>query len=251
MDPCASVLETTAWVTSSAKHVTIVEDALAEFSSELKGLGEPPSWDNGWHYCDDVISGGPLTAQYTLVLDALNWCFWPSATSMEYDTLALGLARALRANPTAFSARALQELQPDTLRSWFAPHDLPAAEERARKLNEVGVVLEASFEGSAAALVAAARGSAVALVRLVAANFPGFRDESVYRGRQVFFYKRAQVHATLPCVSCLLGSPTPPTLATDICCGCVGRVWAPSATTVCCWASRWADAGVRVPICLS
>lgn len=31
-------------------------------------------WDfEGIHYCDN----GPLTVQYLLVLDALNFCFWP------------------------------------------------------------------------------------------------------------------------------------------------------------------------------
>ncbi len=41
----------------------------------------------------------------------------------------------------------------------------------------------------------AARHSAVELVRLVAAAFPGFRDEAVdpRDGRPVFFYKRAQI----------------------------------------------------------
>jgi hypothetical protein len=36
-----------------------------------------PRWDEqGWHYNADAAEGGPLTAQYLLVLDALNWCFW-------------------------------------------------------------------------------------------------------------------------------------------------------------------------------
>ena len=29
------------------------------------------------HFCDD----GPLTAQYLLVVDALNFCFWPGTVS--------------------------------------------------------------------------------------------------------------------------------------------------------------------------
>ena len=41
------------------------------------------------------------------------------------------------------------------------------------------------FGGRAAALVGAARGSVVALVDLLTAHFPGFRDHGVYRGRQV------------------------------------------------------------------
>jgi hypothetical protein len=36
-------------------------------------------WDfEGIHYFDN----GPLTAQYMLVLDALNFCFWPGTLSV-------------------------------------------------------------------------------------------------------------------------------------------------------------------------
>jgi hypothetical protein len=49
------------------------------------------------------------------------------------------------------------------------------------------------YRGRAATLVKRARGSAVKLVDLIASSFPGFRDQAVYRGRQVFLYKRAQI----------------------------------------------------------
>ena len=54
-------------------------------------------------------------------------------------------------------------------------------------------MLAAEFGGQAANLVRAARGSAVELVRLITAHFPGFRDAAVYHGRQVFLHKRAQI----------------------------------------------------------
>lgn len=58
---------------------------------------------------------------------------------------------------------------------------------------QVGTVLQQSYGGRAARLVKKARRSAVRLVDLIAASFPGFRDQTVYRGRQVFLYKRAQI----------------------------------------------------------
>jgi hypothetical protein len=58
---------------------------------------------------------------------------------------------------------------------------------------QVGAVLVQSFSGSAAVLVKRAQKSAVKLVDLIAASFPGYRDQAVYRGMQVFFYKRAQI----------------------------------------------------------
>lgn len=155
---------------------------------------EPPAWDAGdWHYCADANTGGELTAQYVLVLDALNWCFWPSKTDMEYDTLAMSLKRVLEEDSTAFSAEKLTAMTPELLSSWFLPHDMPNAYERAAKLREVGDVLSARFNGLAINLLREANGSAIAAVRLLVSNFPGFRDEAVYKGRQIFLYKRAQI----------------------------------------------------------
>jgi hypothetical protein len=60
---------------------------------------------------------------------------------------------------------------------------------------QIGKVLLARFGGRAANIVRAAHGSATELVRLVVGHFPGFQDHSIYKGRQVFFYKRAQIFA--------------------------------------------------------
>ena len=50
---------------------------------------------------------------------------------------------------------------------------------------QVGAVLASEFGGQVHNMVMAANKSASMLVRLITANFPGFRDEAVYRGRQV------------------------------------------------------------------
>lgn len=199
-DPCARVRDTCAAVAASSAHVRIADDApLAAYAGRLAALThlQPPAWDEGgWHFSRDAPTGGPLTAQYVLVLDALNFCFWPSATGMEYDALASGLTRALEADAGAFAAPALAAVDAATLRAWLAPHDVPNVAERVRLLRELGAVLAAHFDGSAAKLVAAAGQSAVELVRLLTAHFPGFRDEVVCRGRQTFMYKRAQICAS-------------------------------------------------------
>jgi hypothetical protein len=49
----------------------------------------------------------------------------------------------------------------------------------------VGNGLLQHFNGQAADLVTAAGQSAVALVQLLTSHFPGFRDHSIYKGRQV------------------------------------------------------------------
>ena len=66
-------------------------------------------------------------------------------------------------------------------------------EQRIRRIQELGMVLQEEFDGLAANLVRRANGSAQRLIHLITSYFPGFRDESVYNGKQVFFYKRAQI----------------------------------------------------------
>ena len=144
------VRATTARVTASARHVTLGDDAaFAAAATELSaaaraaGLGEGDGttsvdWDaEGWHYCADATSGGPLTCQYVFVLDSLNWCFWPSSTALEYDSLAVGLRKVLEADAHAFSAARLKAVTADDVRAWLAPHNVPQAEERAEMLHEV------------------------------------------------------------------------------------------------------------------
>lgn len=152
LDIVGRVRATTARVMESAKHVSLgSEEAFAAAAAELAaaataaGIGAKDEsatttvdWDAaGWHYCGDASAGGSLTCQYVFVLDSLNWCFWPSATSMEYDALAVGLRKAVEADPAVFSAERLQTASAADVRSWLAPHDVPEAEERAEMLREV------------------------------------------------------------------------------------------------------------------
>jgi hypothetical protein len=53
-------------------------------------------------------------------------------------------------------------------------------------LRELGCVLSDHFEGWAVNLVERAAGSVEELVRLITGYLPGFRDEAVYKGMQVW-----------------------------------------------------------------
>lgn len=193
-DEVSRVRSTTARVLAESTHVTIDPAAVAALASSLhSSLLKPILWDEGgMHYFADAFAGGPLTAQYIFVLDALNWCFWPTP-ELEYDHLARSLKAAIEADAEAFSADRLACISAATASAFFLPLELPEAEERAAKLRELGAALRAHFGGQALNMVKAAHNSAVALVDLVVQHLPGFRDSAVYRGRQVFFYKRAQI----------------------------------------------------------
>ncbi|KAF0688439.1 Aste57867_19955 [Aphanomyces stellatus] len=201
MDPTAYVRTSTARVVAQAEHVLIHKESVVTLAEKLEQvyLGQKDSihdqiaWDFGdVHYFEDAKQGGPLTCQYVFVLDALNFCFWPTP-DMEYEHLARGLKNALLTDPTVFHADRLATVSKETVASWFAPFTPPQIDERVRKVQELGHGLKRFFDGWALNLVKQAKYSAVEFLRLVLAHFPGFQDHAVYNGEQVFLYKRVQI----------------------------------------------------------
>ena len=173
-------------------------------------------WDEcGWHFCDDRVDkggNGVLTTQYIFVLDALNWCFWPTK-DFEYEQLAMSLTNVLRKDNHAFDAMRLLNLKLEELQSWFSPNILPTPAERLNKIHELGYVLHTQFDGQAINLVKRANHSATKLVDLVVQHFPGFRDHSIYNGKQVFFTS-ALKYWSVTCGLLLAGRPTSLIVAT-------------------------------------
>lgn len=186
------VRSTSAWVATQSSHVTIDSSGLEKVVDKIDGSVPKVEWNfEGIHYFDN----GPLTVQYLFVLDALNFCFWPDK-DLSYDNLASGLKEAIENDKEVFDADRLQKITGPQLRELLKwPRPLPLEDERVRLLHEVGMELEKSFGGKAVNIVEASGKSAVSLVAIIARHFPGFRDHSVYKGHQVFLYKRAQIFA--------------------------------------------------------
>lgn len=190
----AEVRATCAAVVAASSRVSISPAGVAALAASLSagGLAEPPAWDDGdgsgaasVHYSspaeDGAPGGGRLTALYVLLLDALNWCFWP-ARALEYRHLAAGLRDALARAPAAFAPAALAAATEADVAGWLpagAP-GLPNAPARAAAVRELGRALDARWGGDARAPARAAANSAAALVDALVEALPRFRDEAVY-----------------------------------------------------------------------
>lgn len=94
-------------------------------------------------------------------------------------------------NPKFYSVITEEELK-KLLRSDTGV-EIPLLSERVKCLHDVGNVLLENFEGSFVNCVKKANNSALCLLKLVVENFKCFRDEAVYKGQKVSFYKRAQI----------------------------------------------------------
>jgi len=85
----------------------------------------------------------------------------------------------------------------EKLISWFNGVKFYQQSERVRLIKEIGSNLGTSMTE----FIQSCKKSASNLVKKITQNFSGFRDHSIYNGRQVFFYKRAQI-----CVGDIFGS---------------------------------------------
>lgn len=206
MSETLGVLESTARVMEQADHVKINVDRLTELCREWKEtFPSVPAWNDRVHWSD----GSARTANFVLLLDALNFCFWPDPGKPKwkvsyqgelhdgYMALAASLKKAIEGGDKLYEAERMASVTKSELEHIFRGEKMiPMLEERVANVREAGRVLLERYDGSFANAVESAQNSAVTLTRLLVEQFPSFKDEAVYKGAVVKFYKRAQITVT-------------------------------------------------------
>lgn len=199
------VLESAKYVSGKSSLVAIDNERIDHFARATIGSHfKLPIWDSGHHYFDDTEK----TVAYFLVLDSLNFCFWPGKGQKKWETeyqsktlsgyigLAASLKRVVLKGSPITEAGFLSEISRDNLRQLLAgTNELPLMKERQEILRELGRVLLEDYQGKAAHLVEEAAGSALRLASSLAEKLGSFRDMAWYKDRKVLFLKRAQIFA--------------------------------------------------------
>jgi hypothetical protein len=199
------VRETARRIAERSLLVRIKREAVAGFAEYLSSQGaQVPSWDGFHHFRGSEEE----TVSYLLVLDALNFCFWPpqgkarweieyqGKTFSGYYALAVSLKGAIESGLLVIDAKFLASLSTEKLRRILPGRGtLQLMDRRLENLRELGRALLEDFGGRPEKLVASARGSALNLARLLARKLSSFRDIARYGEEEVFFYKRGQLFA--------------------------------------------------------
>lgn len=194
------------WIVRRGRWVSVNPAAISALAEKIRAR-PAVTWDSRYHFRGEE----ELTLRYILVLDALNFCFWPPLLSPPpprgegarkwsvagpdgerlsgYFALAYALRRTAEEDAPFFDPGELATEDADRLRAVLG--EIPLLPWRIRAIREVGQALVRL--GSAREFFARAQGSCARLVELVTAQLPSFRDAALYEGREVFFHKRAQI----------------------------------------------------------
>lgn len=200
------VLSATAEVVRSARLVRIDRPAIEALARRWAGAPWPEQDGlDALHFAD----GTERTANWVLLLDALNFCFWGEPgqprwrvewrgyTFDGYNALAAALSRAVDEGHSLWDAAYLANLSAqdlgDILRPIPGSPPIPLFDARLANSREVGCVLLDRYAGQFVNARAAANESAPALALLLARDFPSFADISIWQGHRVPFLKRAQI----------------------------------------------------------
>lgn len=186
---------------TDAQHVHIDDEAVQAVGATFEQTLHVPAWNHAYHFGD----GGARTANYILLLDALNFSFWGEPRwGIDYHgealngywALAAALKRAIEDGFDLTDARVLARMDEPTLGRVLAGRgSIPLLAERTAHAREVGSVLLEQFDGQFTNLVESAGWDAAGVARRVIECFSSFRDAPVYHGRVVPIYKRAQIVA--------------------------------------------------------
>ena len=189
-----------AYVAQQARLVRICDERIASYARELPVEQEPSGLLLPFQ--PDSPRDMEAIAAYVLTLDSINFGsgYFPQLRKRPgcsgYRTIEAALLDRFRTHGP-LSVRELRTADEQVTASIF-DQDPDHSEQSAlmklfaRAWNDLGVFLTESFSGSWSAVIQRADQSAVRLAECLT-RMPLFRDEVMYRGERIAFYKRAQI----------------------------------------------------------
>lgn len=196
------VLESTQSVVEGAAHVLIDESAIARWAASVSPETLRPS---GHGLLAELTGSAERLANLVLLIDALNFCFWSSdplriewrgRTYERFNAMFVSLMLAARYEPGWCEPRFWLEAPSEEIRAALAGKgELLLMEERERIIRETGRILVERFDGQFMNAIESVSHRAWPLAVLLMTEFDSFRDVAFYKGRIVYFMKRAQIAA--------------------------------------------------------
>ena len=195
------IVESAKFVVDNSQHIKINLDKVDEFCNYFDHQHIKHWFNESPFNIRKLKNKGRLN--FLLVFNAISFCYWGDPkwkinyNSEEIDGaygMIAALGRAIENGYPILDAKYLSEISKEDFNKVLEGNvKIPLFEERLNIIRTVGNTLIKKFEGDFTNLVAKANGDSNKLLSLFIENFPSFKDESIYKGKHVYFYKRVQL----------------------------------------------------------
>jgi hypothetical protein len=131
---------------------------------------------------------------FCFLIDSINFCFWPN--SFEYEHLVTNIKEAMKKEKGIFNPANIIKMEEQRFRETVfkgLTDNLNQIPERFRLLQEMANAIVRDFNGRYSDFVLESDYNSDTLLDMIVSNITGFQDHGVYKGKQVFYYKRAQI----------------------------------------------------------
>lgn len=196
-----SVLKTTQYVVKNSKHVTINNDKIGAFVEKFDHK-HIKHWLNESPFDYSKLSDDEKL-HFLLVFNSSSFCYWGDPKwTIKYKgedldgswAMIACIGKAIERGIPILNAEYLANLTKEKLQEILNGNtEIPLFQERLNFFREVGNILAHKYGGEFRKTVELAKGDALELLKLIVENFPSFNDSSMYKGKKIFFYKRAQL----------------------------------------------------------
>lgn len=199
------LLASVQYVVEHSDHVTINQDAIERYTSSFT-----PNPVGHWikacpfEYRPCVKIEDEIDRWF--LADAMAYCFWgyPSKWTIEYEgkpidgwwALLAAIQREIEAGSPILEANYLANLDIFQARTLFAGKpEIPLFKDRIEDFNQIGRHLNEKYSGRFCNYLSKSPKDATQFIFNLAQEFPTFYDVSTYKGREVLFFKKAQLLA--------------------------------------------------------
>lgn len=197
------LLEPIQYVVSGSRYVSINNTKINEFVSNYKP-SDVEHWRTACPFKYKDFEDWRDEIDYRFLVDSQAFCFWgyPNKWTISYKNMKLdgwwamlaSIRKAREDGLPIFDGEWLANLSLKEVRRLFdGEPEIPLLNERWQILRGIGRVLVEKYDGRFYNFLSLGEITAIDLVEKIVNVFPGFDDVHEYKGRKVYFYKKAQL----------------------------------------------------------
>jgi len=195
------ILETTKFVIENAKYVKINQKAINEFCKVFE-RSHISHWINHTPFDISNLKDNEKVS-FLLIFNSISFSYWGEPKwTIEYKGekvdgafgMISALGKAIENKIPILNMKWLANISEDDFEKITKGNTkIPLSNTRLKILREIGQITMKSLDGDFTKLINKAKGDVIKLLDLIILTFPSFNDEVTYKGKKVYFYKRAQL----------------------------------------------------------